>query len=141
MPSEVIKELSYFAGNWKTEGRTGDTKTRGHWNAEWAPDYYCLSFESAFVSVGQERGGHGIGLFGWDAKSEEFVIHNFSSLNETYTLRWRVQSDSEWEGELVGVEGGTEFTTKVRFQKRSPDEFVFLSKNIAGEEIEVVFRK
>lgn len=141
MPSEVIKELSYFVGNWKTEGITGDTKSRGHWNAIWAPDYYCLSIDTAYRSVGEERGGHSTGLLGWDAKNEEFMMHNFWSFNESYALRWRVQSDSEWEGELVGVEDGKEFTTKVKLLKKGPDEFVYSSKNAKGEDIEVVFRK
>ncbi len=141
MPPEVIKELSYFVGDWKTEGTTGNVKSRGHWNTKWSPDYYCLSIDTAYRSVGAEKGGHSTGLFGWDAKKQEFGMHNFWSFNENYTSRWRVLSDSEWEGELVGVEDGKDLTTKVKVLKKSPDEFVYFSKNAAGEEIEVVFRK
>ena len=141
LPDVAIKELGYLTGNWTTEGRVGNIKSKGDWNTKWAPGYYSLTVDTGFTSEGVDRAGRAVGIVGWDSKNETIQMHDFWSFRENYTLSWKPVSDTVWEGELLGVEDGKQFTAKVKLTKKGPNEMVYESKNAAGEEIEVIFRK
>ena len=113
LPDGAMKELGYLVGNWTTEGRVGNIKSTGDWITKWAPGYDRLTIDTGFTSEGSVRAGRSVGLVGWDSKNEKIVMHNFWSFNESYTLSWKPVSDTVWEGELLGVENGKQFTTTV----------------------------
>ena len=62
-----------------------------------------------------------------------------------YTIRYDVSSPifdvGVFEGEIVGIVDGNEFKAPVKVERKSPDEFVYISKSADGDEVEVVFRK
>jgi hypothetical protein len=105
-PKEILKELGYLVGSWKTEGRTGDEKSTGTWSARWAQGKHCLIEQSSYTQAGEDQPRISAGVIGWDPIKKRITHHNFWSNGECYSLRWAVKSPTEWEGELVGVEEG-----------------------------------
>jgi len=139
IPKEIQKELAGLVGTWKMEGRVGTEKFSGTWVAKWAKGRHCLVRNAAFQE-GEET-GVSVSVIGWNAATSRLEEHAFGSDGSSGILRWKVKSATEWEGELEAVEDGQSFTAAAKVVKKGPTEVIYETKNLAGEEVEIVLRK
>ena len=139
IPKDVLKNFSYFVGDWKSESQVGDLKSEGTWSGRWGKGKNCLIRESSYSENGEMMFGSGV--IGWDPAKKRIVEHVFWTKNQSYTILWTLNSAGNLDGELTGFEEGKQFTAEAAVTKNGPNECVYTSKNLAGDEIKVVFRK
>ena len=139
IPAAIQKELAALVGTWKMEGRVGTEKFSGTWVAKWAKGRHCLVRNAAFQE-GEET-GVSVSVIGWNAATSRLEEHAFGSDGSSGILRWKVKSATEWEGELEAVEDGQSFTAPAKVTKKGATEVIYETKNLAGEEVEIILRK
>lgn len=139
VPKDVLQNFGYFVGAWKTEATVGDKKSEGTWSARWGKGKNCLIRESSYSEDGETMLGSGV--IGWDGAKKRIVEYAFWTRNQSYTILWTLNSAGNLDGELTGFEKGKQLTAKAKVTKNSPNEFVYESENVAGEETKVVFHK
>ena len=141
VPKGILKGLQFFVGTWKTKGRVGDTSITGTWSAGWARGDRCLIVQASYDDAVAKQQFAVAEVVGWDAARKQTTHHKLRSNGECYTLRWTPISQTELAGKLIGVERGQIFTTKAKIVKKREDQFVYESRNVAGQKIEILFQK
>jgi hypothetical protein len=122
VPDGVAKAIEFSAGAWAVEVTEGDETRKGRANFRPLPGGYCM-LATVTVRADNSRASFTF-LSGWDASTGGFTDQGIGSEGQTWTTRWTVVSPTVCEGESVGTEGDKKTSSKVRMERKPPDELV-----------------
>ena len=146
LPKEVMMSYQYFMGTWATKAKVGEEGSEGTFTCRWEPGRHCYRYTGTDLSSEPTgRVEHVSAIAGYDPVTKQTIEKAFWSDGSHYTLYYDMSNPVRQKGittgELIGVEQGKEFKTKISVERRGPDEFVYRSQTVDGKPIEVVFRK
>jgi hypothetical protein len=143
IPDEIVKELDSLVGTWESEGKVGDKEQTGGFTCRWArtdeKKKICLIGEFSYKTGEEVRSG--VTLIGWNAAKKCIEDRGFDANGGNVTLYWKVESSTQWQGEVVMVENGKEIKSEAVLIKKGPSEIVMESERETGEVARFVFRK
>lgn len=126
IPDEIIKELDGLVGTWNVNGKMGDHDVTGVITFRWPRTEdkrkCCLLGNFSFKTADGPK--NGVTLVGWNAAKKCIEDRGFNTDGGNATSLWTVKSPTEWHGDFVLIEGGTEMTAKMVRIKKGPSEVV-----------------
>lgn len=135
IPDKIIKEMNYFVGTWKAEGKVGNEMQTGGITLRWAPakggKKVCLIGRFSYTTGDETRSGTNI--IGWNAARKCIEDRGFNDLGGSGTLYWFPKSDTLLKGEIIHIQDGEEIHAKANLVKRGDNEIVIESVTDDGE--------
>jgi hypothetical protein len=139
----MIKELDWFVGTWKAEGKVGDEKQAGGITLRWAPTKdgkkVCLIGRFSYTTGDETRSGTNI--IGWNTAKKCIEDRGFNDLGGNGTLYWFRESEEHLRREIVHVKDGEEVHAKADLIIRNDSELVIESVIDDGEVSRVEYTK
>jgi hypothetical protein len=111
-PAPEVKNLSYFAGSWHSEGEMKP----GPWGpgGKFSGESHCSWMQGGFFMVCNEDGSgpmgkmHGMGVMGYDAASKTYTWNGFNSMGENEKAAgshdgktWSYTAESMMNGKMM----------------------------------------
>jgi hypothetical protein len=145
LPKDVIRMYEYAVGTWQIEGRVGDVRLKGTWTCRWAPGKHFQLISASVKSEGAKKPRKMSAVSGYDPVNKRTIEQIYWSDGSYYRISYDaanpIVDEGTIPGEVSGEEAGKAMKSELQVVRKGPREFLYLSKDAAGDEVEVVFRK
>jgi len=127
-PAPEVKNLSYFAGSWHSEGEMKP----GPWGAggKFSSDSRCSWMQGNFFMICHEDGTgpmgkmHGMGVMGYDAASKSYTWNGFNSMGESEKASGS-RDGKTWTYTTDSMMGGKSVKGRYTMTETSPTSYDF----------------
>ena len=102
VPKQVLAEMSFLVGQWKTEGVYNGEKFTGTYSAAWNPGKNCLILNTEYAGM------KSTGISGWNPRTNEIVETWYRPDGLVSIQRFTAISDSKWKGTASVIEASGE---------------------------------